>query len=185
MEDQEILALLDRRDEAAIPALQEAYGAYCRKIAAGILERPEDCEECLNDLWHQAWRHLPGNPPRELRLYLAAATRNLCVSRYRAQTAEKRGGRSALLLEELSECITDGRSAEDAVLQQELARAVNDFLKTLSARSRDLFLRRYFYAESIQEIAARYRLREGAVYMSLSRTRMKLRKYLQKGGYLE
>ena len=112
MEDQEILALLDRRDEAAIPALQETYGAYCRKIAAGILDRPEDCEECLNDLWHQAWRHLPGNHPRELRLYLAVATRNLCVSRYRAQTAEKRGGRSALLLEGSKPCSKCGELLE-------------------------------------------------------------------------
>ncbi len=185
MRDQEILALLDRHDESAITALQQTYGAYCGAIARGILDRPEDCEECLDDVWHRAWIHLPGNPPRDLRLYLAALTRNLAVSRYRAETAGKRGGRSALLLEELSECLTDGRSAEDAVLQKELGRAVNVFLKTLPARSRDVFLRRYFFAESIPEIAERYRMRQAAVYMSLSRTRTKLKKYLQKGGYLE
>lgn len=185
MRDQEILALLDGHDEAAITALQQTYGAYCRAIAESILDRPEDCEECLNDLWHRAWTALPENHPRQLRLYLAAMTRNLAVSRYRAETAGKRGGRSALLLEELSECLTDGQSAEDAVLQKELGKAVNDFLKTIPARSRDVFLRRYFFAESIPEIARRYGMREAAVYMSLSRTRTKLKNYLQKGGYLE
>ena len=184
MRDQEILALLDRHDEAALTALSDTYGAYCRAIAEAILDRREDCEECLNDLWHRVWTHLPGNHPRDLKLYLAAAMRNLAVSRYRAETAGKRGGRSALLLEELSECLTDGQSAEDAVLQKELGAAVNAFLKTISSRNRDVFLRRYFFAESIPEIAERYRLREAAVYMSLSRTRAKLKKFLTKGGYL-
>ena len=184
MRDQEILALLDRHDESAITALQQTYGACCAAIARSILDRPEDCEECLDDVWHRAWTHLPGNHPRDLRLYLAAVTRNLAVSRYRAETAGKRGGRSALLLEELSECVTDGVSAEDEVLRRELAGAINAFLKTIPARSRDVFLRRYFFAESIPEIAERYRLREAAVYMSLSRTRAKLKKYLTKGGYL-
>ena len=72
MRDQEILALLDGHDEAAITALQQTYGAYCRAIAESILDRPEDCEECLNDLWHRAWTALPENHPRQLRLYLAA-----------------------------------------------------------------------------------------------------------------
>lgn len=185
MRDEQILALFDRHSEDALRMVEEDYGAYCRKIAGDILDRPEDVEECIQDTLHRAWRSIPGNHPRCLRSYLAAVARNLAVNKYRSVTAQKRGGRSALLLEELSECLSDQVSAEDQVLKKELGEAVNRFLRGLPGRERDIFLRRYFYAESVSEISERYLLREAAVYTSLSRTRKKLRKYLRKEGYLE
>lgn len=184
MGDEEILAGLDRRDEEALAMLQRAYGPYCEKIARGILTSREDCEECLNDVWAQAWQALPGNHPRQLDLYLAAVTRNTALSRCRYLAAEKRSGRTAVL-EELAECISGAASAEDEVLRRDLGAAINGFLKTLPGRERDVFLRRYYFADPVADIARRYRLREDHIYVLLSRTRKKLMKHLRKEGYLE
>jgi RNA polymerase sigma factor, sigma-70 family len=186
MRDEEILALFDRRDEQAIVAVQAQYGAYCRKIASGLLPDPLDCEECLNDVWHRAWQTLPHQRPQQLKAWLAAVTRNTARSRWETQTAEKRGGgEAALVFEELSECVAGAGSPEEAVLAEDLAAEVNRFLRRLPVRDRDLFLRRYYFAESTEEIAARYKLREANVYVRLSRIRNKLRQHLMKEGYLK
>lgn len=186
MREEALLALFAQRDEAAIELLRQEYGAYCGKIAAAILPCAEDCEECLNDVWNLAWQSLPTQRPQRLKAYLGAITRNAAKNRYDRLTAEKRGGsESALVLEELSECVAGPESPEDAVLAGELAAEINRFLRRLSARERDVFLRRYYFADSTAAIAARYRLREDHVLVILSRTRQKLKKHLKQEGYLE
>lgn len=186
MKDEALLTMFARKEEDAIPALQAAYGAYCRKIAAAILPCPEDCEECLADVWTQCWLTLPEQRPRKLKAYLAAVTRNAARTRYNRITAEKRGGtEETLVLEELAECVAGGETPEELLLGNALAEEINRFLRTLPTKQRDVFLRRYYFSDTTAEIARRYGLREDHVLVLLSRARKKLRQHLEQEGFLE
>lgn len=183
MTDEEIISLYFSRSEEAIAATQRKYDGYCRSILGRLLGSPRDVEETLSDIWLKAWLSIPPARPENLRLYLARIGRNLALNRLRERTAVRRGDGSDAVLEELSE-VLGANSTEEAVNAKALQQAVNGFLRLLPRRDCDIFVRRCFYAESAQEIAARYGLRPGSVTVSLHRTRKKLREYLLKEGYL-
>lgn len=183
--DEEVIRLYQQRDEAAIRATDDRYGAYCYSIANGILCSAEDARECVNDTWLRAWNAIPPQHPRCLRAFLAKITRNLAFDRFKREHAHKRGsGELQLALDELEECVPASADVEGEVLSQELKRGINAFLQGISEQKRDVFLRRYFYVESTGAIAARYGLKEGSVLMILSRTRKELKTYLEKEGFL-
>lgn len=186
MTDAEILALYWRRDEAALAATREKYGAYCHAVADNILSSHEDAEECVSDALWRAWNAIPPQRPAYLRAFLAKITRNLALNRYKARAAEKRGGGELpAVLEELADCLPAKADVESEVQAKELTAGVNHFLRTLPPRECDVFLRRYFYVEPVADIARRYALRESHVLVLLSRTRNKLRRYLRQEGYIE
>ena len=169
MEDQEIIELYWRRSERAIACSEEKYGAYCRAVARQILRSLEDTEECVSDTWLAAWNAMPPH--------------NLAVNRRIYDGAQKRGGGEVTLaLEELQEC-AGGESAEQTLETAELGRTIDRFLRTLPETECSLFLRRYWYLDSMETIARRFGLREGAVKTRLHRTREKLRVFLRKEGY--
>ena len=180
MEDSQIIALYWARDEQAIQKSEEKYGVTCLTLAQRIVHNHEDAEECVNDTWVRSWQTMPPQRPNYLRAFFLKITRNLALSRWESTHAQKRGGGEVpLVLEELQECLPGRENVEDALLARELGSVVNAFLKTLSRRSCDIFLRRYFYLESTAAIAARYHMTVGAVGMDLSRSRKKLRAYLE------
>ena len=180
MEDREIIELYWRRSERAIACSEEKYGAYCRAVARQILRSLEDTEECVSDTWLAA---MPPHRPAVLRTFLGRLTRNLAVNRRIYDGAQKRGGGEvSLALDELREC-AGGDTAEEAFEAAELGRLIDRFLRGLSASECNLFLRRYWYLDSIDMLAARYGLRPGAVKTRLHRTREKLRTFLRKEGY--
>lgn len=185
MTDEKIIALFWNREETAIGELQTKYGAYCFRVADNILKNREDSEECVNDTWLRVWNTIPPACPKVLRMFLAKITRNLSFNRYQAKHTIKRGsGEMEMVLEELEECLADGFSLEDEVLAGELKQSINQFVYGLSEQSGNVFVRRYFYAESITEIAKRYRLTENYVTVILSRTRKALKSYLKREGYI-
>lgn len=185
MDDKAIIALYFQRDEAAIVESGRVYGAYCQKLAQNILQSPEDAEECVNDTWLRAWNAIPPQRPAALRQFFAKITRNLAFDRYKAVTAEKRGGGELpLVLEELTECIPDGESAESELLAKELRETVSRFVAALPVRERRMFVRRYYFVEPVQKIAARYGVRPGTVSVTLNRVRKKLRAYLMEEGFV-
>ena len=147
MEDERIIGMYFERDEGAVTQTAIKYGAYCYTVSYAILACREDCEECVNDTYMRAWNSIP------FKMFLAKIARNLSFDRWRAKNAAKRGGEVAACLEELSECIASGESASDAVIADELAAAVNTFLRTLPERDCNVFLRRYFFSVTIQRIA--------------------------------
>lgn len=167
MEDGEIIELYWRRDEAAIAQSEKKYGAYCRAVICRILQLPEDVEECLVDTWMAAWNAMPPQRPTVLRTFLGRLSRNLSINRALHDKARKRGG----------------GSAEEAVEQAELGRLIDRFLRTLPEKECSIFLRRYWFLDSVEEIARRYGLRGGSVKTRLHRTRKKLREYLKQEGY--
>ncbi len=184
MEDAEIVALYLARKEAAIAESERRYGAYCYSIALRVLGSQEDAQETLNDTWLHAWNSIPPEQPARLGLYFARLTRNLAIDRWRRNNAQKRGGQMALALEELSE-LAGGRPLPQEELEaKELERCIREFLSGCPQAQRDVFLRRYFYFESTGEIAQRYGMRESNVLNLLSRTKKKLKVYLQKEGFL-
>ena len=185
MEDKDIIALYWARSEEALRVTAEKYGAYCAAIIRRILGDSRDGEECLNDTWLGAWNAMPPHRPGRLRLFLAKITRSLACDRFRAQSARKRGGGVyTAALEELEECLPAVPGADRAAEDRELERMVDGFLHTLPEQACSVFLRRYWYAESLEDIAGRYGMKVNTVKTSLFRTRQKLKIYLEKEGVL-
>lgn len=184
MEDARIVQLYWDRNEQAIPATAEKYGSYCTSIARNILSSREDAEECVNDTYLSAWNAMPPHRPDILSAFLGKLTRNLSFNRYKHNRADKRGGGELpLVLEELSELVSGRDDVEQELDSRELIKAIDTFLDTQSAEKRSLFIGRYWYSDSISQLAARYGMKEGAVSMSLSRLRFQLHNYLLKRGF--
>lgn len=183
MEDQNIIKLYFDRDEAAISETASKYGKYCRTIAMNILGSNEDAEECVNDTYLGAWNTMPPQKPSMLSVFLGRITRNLSFNKYKYYHADKRGGgETALILDELGEIVSGEESVEDAILERELINEINSFLNALPKRKRDLFIRRYWYSDSISSIAERYGITENSASVTLNRIRNKLREYLKERG---
>lgn len=181
MEDKKIIELYFARNESAIAETDRKYGAYCRAIAYRILEDRLDSEEVTNDTYLRLWNSIPPQKPDPLKPYVGRISRNLALDVYDAKHAQKRQG-VTLALEELAECLpsNDGREiGESAALSDALSR----FISSLPERERVIFVRRYFHLYPIAQIANDLALKESTVAMSLSRARVKLRKYLQKEGF--
>lgn len=185
MEDSRIVALYFERNEDAITETDRKYGGYCRAIAMNILSDHGDAEECVNDTWLQTRNAIPPHRPTVLSAFLGTITRRLSLDRWRKNTRKKRGGGQVpLALEELSQCVPASGGPEEAVQLAELTHTLEDFLKGLSSRDRDLFLCRYWYLASIREIAQAFRLPESRVKVILFRIRNKLKIYLEQEGFL-
>ncbi|MDE7242458.1 MAG: sigma-70 family RNA polymerase sigma factor [Oscillospiraceae bacterium] len=185
MNDADIVDLYWRRSDEAVIETQKKYGGYCYTIAFGFLRNVQDAEECVNDTWLKAWNAMPQNRPARLAPFIGKITRSLAFDRFRAGRARKRGeGELPLVLDELKECIPCVPSAAQIVEEVELERAVNEFLHTLPARDCNVFLRRYWYAEPLTDIAKRYGLKLNTVKTVLFRTRGKLKSFLETEGFI-
>ena len=183
MNDNEILDLCWARSEHAIEAMSEKYGAYCYTVSFNILNSDRDAEECVNDTWLNAWNAIPPNRPSRLQTYLGKITRNLSLSRYRKCSTEKRGfGQMPLALSELEECVSDGSSVEQVVEDKMLLYSIEEFLYALPEQRRNIFIRRYWYLYSIQEIAKAYGMSESKTASLLFRLRNSLKAHLEKEG---
>ena len=184
MTDEEIIALFLERSELAISELAEEHGAAVRRVAMNILEDPADAEECVNDTWLGAWNSIPPQHPSPLRTYVCKIARNLAVKRFHANQAQKRNSRYDLALDELAECVPDRFCVEDIAAAKELSESINAFLDTLPYEDKFLFMRRYWYADSIKDIAGAMHSRENRISVRLFRLREKLRTHLKKEGFL-
>lgn len=185
MEDSGIIQRYWQRDESAIAETAEKYGAFLLGIAWNILHIHADAEECVNDTYLHAWNVIPPSRPSALRAWLGRVVRNLSLDRWKQRQAAKRGGgETALLLGELDACVPDGTGMEQHLEDQEIASLISQFLRTLPRDSRVMFLRRYWYGDSVADIARRFACGEGRVKSSLFRTRKSLRTFLEQKGVL-
>ena len=182
MNDQEILTLFNRRDESAIDAARAAYEKLCLSTARHILPDQRDAEECVSDAYLRAWNAIPPEQPASLGAYLARITRNLALDRYDYHHAEKRSSDLTCAFEELEAVLPAAEHQEDTAEQMAFRQLLNDFLRAQTREARTYFIRRYWYGESIAEIARACRAGESSVRVSLFRTRNRLRKALEKGG---
>lgn len=182
MEDRLIVGLYWQRREEAIDASQRKYGRFCHRIAENILSIREDAEECVSDTWIHAWNAMPPQKPDSLRAFLGRIVRNLAISRYRANHAQKRYGGMELLLSELGECVPAADSVERSVDAAELSRALSDWLRGLPESERTVFLRRYWSGEPVRTVAAHTGRSSSAVQRMLTRLRTQLRAHLEEEG---
>lgn len=184
MDDDKIIQLYWDRNDRAIQATAEKYGHYCESIAKNILNNEQDTEECVNDTYMNAWNSMPTNWPKQLSTFLGKITRNLAFNRYRHDRAQKRGGGEVtLVLDELENCVSGYDNIEQAVDSKELIKAVNSFVRDLSPNKRKIFVRRYWYADSVSAIARDCGMLESTVSKALERIRKQLKTYLTERGF--
>ena len=188
MEDNQIVDLYWERNERAITESDAKYGSFCAGIAMHILDNAQDAEECVNDTYLRAWNAIPPTRPARLGAFLGKITHNLSLDRYKAKKAAKRGDSLFLVsLDELSECIPAGSNGfgsgfDDETEARRIGECINRFLRKQSGEVRDVFICRYFYSDSIGEIARRFGLSESKIKSMLHRARGKLKKYLESEG---
>ena len=182
MEDKRIIRLLFDRSEQALTILNRQFGPRLFHTARNILGDDQDAEECVNDTFLAIWNAIPPKEPDPLAGFVYKTGRNLALKRLRYQAAAKRNTHYDLSLEELSGCLP-GASLDDTISARELGQALDRFLETLSRDSRIIFLRRYWFGDSVTEIAAALGRSENSVSVTLNRCRNKLRIHLEQEGY--
>jgi RNA polymerase sigma-70 factor (ECF subfamily) len=182
MEDLQIVNLFWERYEEALRAASEKYGRYCHSVAYNVLSDEMDAQECVNDCLLRTWNSIPPARPESLKAYMGKITRNLALDMAERALAKKRGGGELVLaLDELAECIPD--RADEELSAAQLAEAISSFLRTQDEKHRKVFVRRYWYGDSLARIAELYSMNEKTVATYLFRTREKLRVYLRKEGF--
>ena len=186
MDDSQIVDLYWKRQDKAISETKKKYGRYLFSIAQHILMQHEDAEESVNDTYLGAWNSIPPHRPAVLSTYLGKITRRLALKKHRMNTAEKRGGtEAALSLDEVADCIPSNHTIDEQLDNRELVSILNDFLSELPETQRKVFVCRYWYCDSIAQIAQRFAWSESNVKMTLLRTREKLKLRLKKEGIFQ
>ena len=176
--EQKIIAKLFARSEDAFSDMEEAYGKLCSRLIGQILNQDqEDVKECMNDVYLGVWNTVPPERPQSLQAYICKIARNLALKRLEYYTSQKRHGTVLSLQEELDACLLPAKNDYDEL---ELAEIMNQFLKTLDTENRALFVRRYWYADPIEELAADFGYSKNHVSVKLGRIRKKLKKHLEK-----
>ena len=185
MDDKAILDLYWARSEKAISETDTKYGAFCFCIAYNILNNREDSEESVSDTYLAAWNSMPPKRPAVLSAFLGKITRYISLDHWKKRSRLKRGGGEVeLCLEELEDCVSGRESTEDKIIRKETIAAVNQFLSTLSEAERKVFLCRYWYLESVKDIADRFGFSPNRTSVLLRRVRQKLNAHLAKEGLL-
>ncbi len=179
MEDSEIVDLYWARKERAISESHIKYGRMLHSISFSLVPREGDADECLNDTYLAAWNSMPEQRPKYLGAYLSKIIRRLSVDRFRAAHAAKRNG-IEVMIDELCECIPDSSDPLQELDNRELSDALNRFLRSLDGEKRYIFVRRYFYSDSLEDIALQLSVSTAKVKSILFRTRASLRSFLEK-----
>lgn len=184
MQDRQIVDLYWDRNEEAILQTQQKYSAYLSKIAYNILSDYEDSRECVNDTYLKAWNSMPTHRPEVLSTYLGKIVRQLSIDVFRKKHSAKRyASQYALSLEEMSDCVSDGGTPQQALDAKLLDEAMDHFLRGLSKEERNTFIGRYYYFDSLKDVAAYCGMSQSKAKSMLYRTRRKLKEYLVKEGF--
>lgn len=178
MDDSKIIELFYAREEQAIMELSKKYGSVCNRVADNILNNKRDAEECVNDAYLGAWNTIPPQNPNPLLTYVCRIVRNIAINKYHANTAKKRNSHYDVALDELEGCFPDRESVEETLDVQELTQMIDAFLETLPREKRVLFVRRYWYGDSVETLANYFSTSNHNISVRLSRIREKLKKHL-------
>ena len=181
MNDSQIIALYWERNEDAIRVTDQVYGPRLFAISDRLLHSRQDAQESVNDTYLKTWDTVPPQRPVYFFAYLAKICRNFSLARIQWNTAAKRNAEVIALTREMEECIPD-RSIERSLEGEELGELLNAFLESISLENRRIFLRRYWFSDSVQEISDRYHISQSKVKTQLHRTRKKLKEFLEQEG---
>ena len=184
MDDSKIIGLYFDRNEDAIVHTRDKYGDRLFSVSRGIVGCDETARECENDTYMQAWRSIPPKAPYEyFYAYLVRIVRNISLNRAREKSSLKRGAVICELSEEMEECIPSEFNTEKRLADKELGEAINSFLASLDAQKRKIFVRRYFFCDSVADISVRYGVTQAKVKTVLFRCRKELKKQLEGKGF--
>ena len=183
MNDASIIELFWNRNETAITETDNKYGRLCSRVSLNILNSIPDAEECVNDSYLTVWNSIPEDRPEHFSAYLCRIVRNLSLKRLEYNTAAKRNPDLLASFDELEGCISATENPENFVDAKALGRSISEFLYLQNEQNRNIFIRRYWYFESVKKIAGDYKMNEERVSVILFRTRKKLKKHLEKEGY--
>ena len=182
MEDEQIIKLYLGRSEKALAETQKKYGSYCFRIAKNILTVREDAEECVNDTWNLSWNKIPPTIPASLKAFLGKLVRDIAISRYRANHARKRYGGIEVILDELEECIPSDFDMEKYYDNQQLSDFLNYWLGELPKEDRVLFIKRYYYGDTVKKLAKGAGCTENQMAQRMLKLRKKLKLFLWEKG---
>ncbi len=180
--DEEIIELYWNRDESAISETDSKYGRLCRYVANHILSSLQDCEECINDTYFAVWNAIPPKRPNKFSSYVSRVTRNLALTKFDYLTAAKRNAEAVRSLEELGECVSGRDSIDSELAGQQIELAISEFLWEQEEEKRNIFIRRYWYFDSIEEICRQTGFSKNKVKSMLFRMRGKLKAHLESEG---
>jgi RNA polymerase sigma factor (sigma-70 family) len=182
MDDAQIIDLFFERSEQAILELSNKYGKVCYRVSRNILNNTLDVEECVNDAYLGIWNSIPPQRPNPLLTYVCRIVRNLSIKKYHCNTAVKRNSYYDIALSEIEDCIPSLNSIDRDYSSKELAKIIDDFLDTLDQDNRIMFVRRYWFSDSLADIAKIFEITEHNAAVRLSRIRERMKKYLIKRG---
>lgn len=182
MDDEKIIELLFNRDQTALNSIKCEYGKLCLQIANNILKNKEDAEECVNDTFLAVWNKIPPTRPNNLKAFICKITRNLSLKKLEYTYAKKRHVDVILSLNEIEETVPDS-SFKLEIEDDEVGSLISIFLRKEKALERNVFLRKYWFFDSIEEIANKYNISQSRVKSMLFRTRNRLRNYLRNEGF--
>lgn len=178
IEDEKIIQLFFERSEQAIKELDLKYGKVCHKVSYNILHNRQDAEECVNDAYLGTWNAIPPQRPNPLLTFLCKIVRNLSIMRHHSNTAMKRNSTYDVALEELEGCLASAATVEAEIEADELTSIIDSFLETLSQENRVIFMRRYWFSDTYQQIAERVGITENNAAVRLTRIRKQMKDYL-------
>lgn len=156
MDDKRIIALLFTRDEEGLRLAKENYAALYTEILRQALSNQGDIDECASDVLNALWNSIPPNQPSHLPSYIVRIARRIGINRFKHNARQKRNIECSLLLSELEGCIPSRESLESRLEARQLQRVLNAFLRDLDPQTRVLFIRRYYYLESVKRLATRF-----------------------------
>lgn len=182
MDDSEIIDLYLARSENAIRQTQFKYGALCQSIAFNVLGNTEDSEECVNDTYLSLWNNIPPEIPENLKAYVCKIARNISISRARKNNAKKRGRGMLMSLSDVTEADEFAVYSDDGRSDAEVGQLIGKFLRKQPADVRNVFLRKYFFGDSVADISERFSFSQSKIKSMLFHTRKKLQKFLEKEG---
>lgn len=183
LDDSKIIELFFERSEQAIIELSKKYNPLCKKIANNILNNSLDTEECVNDAYLVVWNTVQPQNPNPLNAYICKIVRNLAIKKYHNNTAIKRNSYYDVSLDELENCLSNLNTLEDEHSLKILSKEIDSFLDNLTKENRVIFVRRYWFADSISDIAEKVSISEHNISARLFRLRENLKKHLRKAGY--
>jgi RNA polymerase sigma-70 factor (ECF subfamily) len=182
VDDKQIIGLYINRSESAMTETASKYGSLCLHIAKNILSIHEDAEECVNDTYHTAWNRIPPTIPKSLRAFLGRITRNMAISRFRANRAQKRYSGMDTLLSELDDCIPNSNNVEKQIEANELGGILSNWLEALPEEDCALFVRRYWHGETVKDLATRCNVSPSKIAQHMFKLRQSLKDALEEKG---
>jgi len=185
MDDEKIIELFFARSNDAVVELDRKYGLSMIRVAKNILKNDEDAKECLNDAYLGIWRAIPPEKPSPLSAFVHKVIRNISIKRYRRNTAHMRDARQNVSLEEIADTLDDGFDYAEAIEGSELTDILNEYLKKLDLKNLYIFMQKYWYFDTVPNIAAHLGLSDAAVYLRLDRMKKSLTEHLIKKGVMK